>query len=91
MYGHEPVRAAVVMRDAAARRASRSKEGKREAERITKPSRSRADLVAVYGSDAAHVMLAMSRERDVLLVVREGGIKSLSYATFVPVRLRLKT
>jgi hypothetical protein len=35
MYGHLPVRAAVVMRDAAERRAVRSKEGKREAERTT--------------------------------------------------------
>jgi hypothetical protein len=35
MYGHVPVRAAVVIRVAAERRAARSKEGKREAESTT--------------------------------------------------------
>jgi hypothetical protein len=46
MYGHDPLRAAVVRRDAASLRAVRSKEGKREAGRTTKPSRSRAERAA---------------------------------------------
>jgi hypothetical protein len=49
MYGHSPDRAACVMRTAARRRASRSKEGKREAERMTKPSRSSVERAAEYG------------------------------------------
>jgi hypothetical protein len=42
-----PVRAAVVMREAAERWEGREKEGKRVAGRITKPSRSRARRAAV--------------------------------------------
>jgi len=47
IYGHFPDRAASVMREAAARRASRSKDGNSEADRTTKPSRSRASRAAL--------------------------------------------
>lgn len=47
MYGHVPVRAAVVMRAAAARSEVRLKEGNRVAGRMTKPSRSKAWRAAV--------------------------------------------
>lgn len=52
------------MRDAAFRSAVRSKEGKREAERMTKPSRSKASLAAVYGSEVEMFMFG-----DVGLVI----------------------
>jgi hypothetical protein len=45
------------MRDAALRSVSRSKAGNREAERMTKPSRSRAARAAAYGSVDEGVML----------------------------------
>lgn len=46
-----PFRAARAMRLAAERSMGRSKEGKRMAGRITKPSRSRERRAVVYGSD----------------------------------------
>lgn len=59
MYGHEPARAEAVRRAAAARRVGRSKEGKREAGRTTKPSRSRDSRAAVYGLCVEEVMLGI--------------------------------
>lgn len=46
MYGHLPARADAASVVAAVRRVGRSKVGKREAGRTTKPSRSRAVLAA---------------------------------------------
>jgi hypothetical protein len=62
------VRAAVVMRVPASRSALRSKEGKSEAERTTKPSFSRAARAAVYGSLNAVVMFDVG-DRLVVVVV----------------------
>lgn len=53
MYGHDPERADSVRVEAAERRVVRSKEGKREAGRTTKPSRSRAMRAARYGFAAS--------------------------------------
>lgn len=68
-----PVRAAEVMRDAAARSLGRSKEGKREAESITKPSRSRAERAAVYGSVVDVVMLGIVSKDGGWYMVEKGA------------------
>ena len=84
-----PDRAAVAMREAAERRASRSKEGKSDAERITKPSRSSAERAAVYGLEAEVVMLDMVSEEMLLgaSIKRRG---TWSYATFMAFFLGLR-
>jgi hypothetical protein len=59
IYSHVPERAEAVRRSAAARRVGRSKEGKREAGRTTKPSRSRDSRAAVYWLCVEGVMLGI--------------------------------
>lgn len=74
MYGHFPARAALVMRLPAKRSASRSRDGKSEAERITKPSLSRALRAAVYGS-------------VIDVVISDEGVGLMFVVMFVPVAI----
>lgn len=71
-----------MIREAADRRASRSKEGNKDAESMTNPSRSRAERAAAYGSETEIVMLVMKSEMR-----SEHGSRlrsrNSSYATFV--------